>query len=245
MSRHQAIVWVFLSLWVPCSIAWAQVSLPGGLTVLPRSAAVTYIEGTVSVQGVPARILAFHTSLQPKQVAQQYVNDWKAVASPQADQSIVLGKQSADHFITVKLTPTLSGTRGLMSIIDTRQIASASHASAQRIKAWTEAFGPQAMLVDHAVSEVSGTRNESLLLTLQASPQQALRQAQMVLKRLGYQIDQNFTSAANSTELAKTGEALVTTFRKDGGHEAIVTAFRHRDGKSYIKVDTVTHTASH
>ncbi|TBO32922.1 hypothetical protein EYS42_07095 [Aquabacterium lacunae] len=234
-----------MSLWVPCCIAWAQVSLPGGLTVLPHSASVTHIEGTVSIQGVPARMLAFQTPMQPQQLAQQYVNEWKAVATPQADQSIVLGKQSADHFITVKLTPTPGGTRGLMSIIDTRQIASASQASAQRIKAWTEAFGPQALLVDHAVSEVAGTRNESLLLALQTSPTQALRQAQMVLKRRGYQTDQSFTAEANPAARGRTDDALVTTFHKDGGHEAVVTAFRHRDGKSYIKVDTITHTASH
>lgn len=242
---RQSMVWAFLSLWVPCCIAWAQVSLPGGLTVLPHSASVTHIEGTVSIQGVPARMLAFQTPMQPQQLAQQYVNEWKAVATPQADQSIVLGKQSADHFITVKLTPTPGGTRGLMSIIDTRQIASASQASAQRIKAWTEAFGPQALLVDHAVSEVAGTRNESLLLALQTSPTQALRLAQMVLKRRGYQTDQSFTAEANPAARGRTDDALVTTFRKDGGHEAVVTAFRHRDGKSYIKVDTITHPASH
>lgn len=242
MSRYtflRSMTCAFALMATACATYAAE--LPGGLRVLPVDAARLSVSGTTTINGLPSRLLGFESREALASVAALYEREWgKPIVRNQVGEATVLGKAVDGTFVTVKLEPLRSGTRGIISVTHLSGDSRAQQSNQRELKAWLHQLGSGARLVHHAGSQDIGQQSTSFLFSAQMPEKELARRGTQVLTDQGFQAEREFQDAPARTRTDQGKDGVVRLFKSTDGGEAILTVFRHSDGRSYLRVQKIS-----
>lgn len=220
-------------------IIWPQVKLPADVQTFD-------VGGEFLSNGMPTRASGFISPRSPSVVAGWFkhhsATHWSV---EQLQDAMVLGRAEGKHFITIKLTPLHSGTRGLVSIVDVAKSSQEAPRLQARLAQWMSQLPSGTRVLNHMASNDAGRQSEHLVLVNQQSDALNMRSVTAALVGRGFAVERTLDPSSTKTVDSSLSSGpqhhpSKAVLFKSGTREAMAVFFRSNAGQSVITINTIT-----
>jgi hypothetical protein len=249
--RCRRLAVAFATMLALCTGAWAATKAePWPEVPLPADAQPYPIGEQLGVNGMPMRLRGFTTDSSPERTAAWFRDHLpRPLVENKVKGRLVLGRGSGtSHYITVQLSPSGSGTQGIVAVTDLRG-AAASYAATRAANEKIVAAMPSGTKLLNAMTSTDAGRNSAFFVLANTYSEEAnAERVKRMLGAEGLELENDARSAAaGSAALAglPRGAASGRTLSFRGkGREAIAVISRMPDNRVSIVINTITSIES-
>lgn len=216
--------------------AWPQVATPKGVTTVDLGEQVT-------TNGLPIRMRGFTATATPAQVAELFR---RSLGQPLVEDTVaaklVLGRSHGEHYVTVQLEATGTGTHGLIAVTElTASLngSTASHNADQKLLARLPAGFS---IVSRTASADGKNHAEHVVLTNTHGIALNTESVKSMLGADGFTFERETqpTGQSGARRGAASRNARMLFFRSPGG-EAVAVISRDDSGRTGVVLNTTSY----
>lgn len=216
---------------------WPTVALPKGLSTFD-------IGQQVSVNGMPMQLRGFVSAMSPRDAAEAFRQSMgKPLVENTVGNKLVLGRRQGEHFVTVQVEATGSGSRGVVAVTHLKAAYDNQAATQASTERWLARLPVGSRLMSQMDSEDAGKRSKHLVIV--NSQDEALNRDRLVsaLGDEGLSLErEGVPDALDARRLPEKLANSRTLFFKGANKDAIATVQRESNGQTTVVLNIVTST---
>jgi hypothetical protein len=215
--------------------AWPQIELPTSSTVFP-------VDDVIVANGLPMRLTAFSSRQSREQLMAWFRQSLgEPLVENRLGDKIVLGQAKGEHYLTIQLESTGTGTRGVAAVSHLKSAYDQQADTRAARDLWLQRLPSGSRILSRMSSSDRGQRAEHLVFINNQSESANRDALRTILENKGFSFERE-TVASDAPGASRSGrlaDARTLYFKGKSG-EAMATVARDSAEKTVVVLNTIS-----